>query len=68
MKKVFLSFAALALVASVYSCRETNEEKAEDNMEQMADDMEDAAEDTGDAMENAAEETGEAMDLSLIHI
>ena len=58
MKKVLLSFAALSLVFSIYSCRETTEEKTEDAVESMGEDMERAAEDAGDAMENAAGETG----------
>ena len=29
MKKVILTFASICLVASIYSCRETKEEKAE---------------------------------------
>jgi len=44
MKKILLSFAALSLVASVYSCRET-EKKSEDASE--------------DAVEEVTEETEE---------
>ena len=70
MKKLFLSLAALALVASVYSCRDTKtEENAEETAETMMDNaeeeagdaVEEAAEETGDAIENAADETEEAV-------
>ena len=61
MKKVFVSFAALALVVSIYSCRETTEEKAEDAIEAAAQDTEDNLEAAGDAIEEAAE-TGDAIE------
>ncbi|MBT0607602.1 hypothetical protein KIV10_05355 [Aequorivita echinoideorum] len=62
MKKLFLSFAALSLVASIYSCRETTEVKVDETSENVADDMEDAMDDAADAVENAAEETGDAIE------
>ena len=45
MKKLFLSLAALALVASVYSCRDTKtEENAEETAETMMDNAEESIE------------------------
>ncbi len=71
MKKVFLSLAALALVFSVYSCRETtvkvddtpdtSSNDVEQAMDNTADAIEEAADDTGDAIENAADDTKEAV-------
>ncbi len=50
MKKLFLSLAALALVASVYSCRDTKtEENAEETAETMMDNAEESIEEAGDA-------------------
>lgn len=62
MKKVFLSLAALALVASVYSCRETTEVKVDDTAETTTNDVEEAMDNTGDAIEEAAEDTGDAIE------
>lgn len=54
MKKVLITFAALAMVASVYSCRET-ETKTEEAVEA-------AVEETQEAMEEVVEEVEEAVD------
>ena len=71
MKKLFISFAALCLVASVYSCRET-EKKAEDAMdateeavEEAMDATEDAMEETKDAMEEAVDSLGDAVEKTM---
>lgn len=61
MKKLFLSFAALALVVSVSSCRETTV-KVDDTAETMPTDVEQALDNTGDAIEEAAEDTGDAIE------
>lgn len=55
MKKLSLLLLAAVFSLSIYSCRETTEEKTEDAVEAMGDDMEDAAEEAGDEVEAAAE-------------
>jgi DNA-directed RNA polymerase subunit L len=66
MKKLVLTFASLCLVVSIYSCRETKEEKievqVEESMDDAADAVEEAVEDTGDAMENAAQEVEDEVE------
>ena len=47
MKKLFISFAALCLVASVYSCRET-EKKADEMGDSIGETMEEVEEKTED--------------------
>lgn len=61
MKKVFLSLAAIALVASTYSCRETTEIKVEESAEAIHTDAENNLEKAGDAINEAAEDTKEAL-------
>lgn len=62
MKKVITTLAALALIVSISSCRETTGEKAEEAIEAAAQDTEDNFEKAGDAIEEAVEETGEAIE------
>jgi predicted small secreted protein len=56
MKKLFLLFAVATMSLSIYSCRETTEEKSEDAMESAGEDIENAAEEAGDEMEEAGNE------------
>lgn len=60
MKKLFLTFASLCLVVSVYSCRETDK-KAED----AADSVEEVMEDAGDAVEEAMDDAGDAIEEAV---
>jgi peptidoglycan hydrolase CwlO-like protein len=73
MKKIITTLAALALIVSISSCRETTGEKAEDaikaavedtenNIEKAGDAIEEAVEDAGDAIENAGDEIEEEID------
>ena len=63
MKKLFVNLLlVLALCFSVGSCKEKNEDKAEDAMEETMQEAEEAAEDTGDAIEEAADETEAAAE------
>lgn len=63
MKKLFLSFATLALVASVYSCKETTEERLEDTAETevMHNDAEEALERADESIDEAIEASVEAL-------
>lgn len=58
MKKLFLLFAVATMSLSIYSCRETTEEKTEDAVESMGEDVENA----GEEVENAAENAGDEME------
>ena len=60
MKKVILSVMALGLLLGT-SCRETTEEKTEDAIEAMGEDIEANAEEAGDAIEAGAEEVEAEM-------
>ncbi|MGJ8667373.1 MAG: hypothetical protein ACSHW7_13465 [Patiriisocius sp.] len=62
MKKLFVTFAALALIVSVSSCRETTKESAQETLGKAAEDTENNLEEAGDAIENAAEKTGDAIE------
>ncbi len=62
MKKLFLLFAVATMSLSIYSCRETTEEKTEDAVESMGNDVENAAEEAGDEVENAVENAGNEME------
>ncbi len=55
MKKLSLLLLAAVFSLSIYSCRETTEEKTEDAVEAVGNDMEDAAEEAGEEVEAAAE-------------
>ncbi|RMA57597.1 hypothetical protein [Ulvibacter antarcticus] len=62
MKKLILSLASLCLVLSIYSCRETTEEKAADALENAVEDTQSNLEKAGDAIEEAVEDTGDAIE------
>ena len=61
MKKVLITFAALALIASVSSCRET-ETKTEEGVEAAAEAVEATTEDAVEAVDAAAEDAVEAVE------
>lgn len=58
MKKLSLLLLAAVFSLSIYSCRETTEEKTEDAMESAADDMGDAVDEAGNDIEDAADNAG----------
>ncbi|MFC7356505.1 hypothetical protein ACFQO1_02310 [Jejudonia soesokkakensis] len=62
MKKIMTTLAALALIVSISSCRETTGEKAEDALEAAAQDTEDNLEKAGEAIEEAVEDAGDAIE------
>ena len=62
MKKTLLGLVLMGALF-VVSCKETTtEEKVEDAIESVGDDIENKAEEAGDAIENAADKTGEAVE------
>ena len=70
MKKVFLTFASVCLIASVYSCRETEQkaDEAADAVEEVIEDAtqatEEAADTAADVIEDAADATTDAMETA----
>lgn len=65
MKKLSLLLLAAVFSLSIYSCRETTEEKTEDAVEEIGDDMENTAEEAGEEMEEAAENVEAEMDEEM---
>jgi hypothetical protein len=62
MKKLSLLLLATVFTLSIYSCRETTEEKTEDAVEEIGNDMEEATEESVEAVEEATEESVEAVE------
>jgi len=62
MKKLSLLLLATVFTLSIYSCRETTEEKTEDAVEEIGNDMEETTEESVDAVEEATEESVEAVE------
>ena len=62
MKKLFLLFAVATMSLSIYSCRETTEEKTEDAVEAMGEDVENAADEAGNEMEEAGQDVENAAE------
>ena len=61
MKRIFLNFAMLAIVAITYSCRETTQEKTEDAVEAIGEDIENTAEEAGEAIKEGADELNDEI-------
>jgi len=62
MKKLSLLLLATVFTLSIYSCRETTEEKTEDAVEEIGNDVEEATEESVEAVEDATEESVEAVE------
>ena len=62
MKKLSLLLLATVFTLSIYSCRETTEEKTEDAVEEIGNDMEEATEESVDAVEEATDESVDAVE------
>ncbi|WP_373055477.1 hypothetical protein [Zunongwangia sp. H14] len=62
MKKLFLLFAVATMSLSIYSCRETTQEDAENDVEEIGNDIEESAEDAGNDIEDAADEAGDEIE------
>jgi phosphate uptake regulator len=62
MKKLSLLLLAAVFTLSIYSCRETTEEKTEDAVEEIGNDVEEATEESVEAVEDATEEAVEAVE------
>ncbi|WP_029037876.1 hypothetical protein [Salinimicrobium xinjiangense] len=55
MKKFFLSLMLSLFALSIYSCRETTQEKTEDALEAIGEDVEDGTRRAADKLEEGAE-------------
>ncbi|MFN3756188.1 MAG: hypothetical protein ACK4RM_04470 [Flavobacterium sp.] len=65
MKKTLLGLVLMGALF-VVSCKEkTTEEKVEDAVESVGNDIEKTAEEVGGAIENAVDETGQAIENAL---
>jgi len=62
MKKLFLLFAVATMSLSIYSCRETTEEKMEEDVEQVGEDIENEMEEAGNEIEEAGEDMENEME------
>lgn len=56
MKKLSLLLLAAVFSLSIYSCRETTEERTEDSIEEVGNDLEESTEEVGNDLEGAAED------------
>ncbi len=62
MKKLFLFLFAVVFATSIYSCRETTQEKTEDALESIGKDIETNAKKAGKKIEAGAEKVADEID------
>ncbi len=62
MKKLFLMLMIATMSTSVYSCRETTQEKTEDALESIGEDIETNAKKAGEKIEAGAEKVAKEID------
>ncbi len=62
MKKLSLILLASVFTLSIYSCRETTEERTEDNLEEVGNDIETTTEETYDNAETEVQEEIDGTD------
>lgn len=65
MKKLFLSFMVAVLTLTAISCRETTQEKTEDALEAIGDDIEDGTRRAADEIEEGAENLEREIDEEI---
>lgn len=65
MKKLLLSFLIAGTAFIMNSCRETTEEKTQDALEAIGEDMEDNAKRTGKEIEEGAEKIEQAIEEEI---
>lgn len=61
MKKLFLSLLVAVFTLSIYSCRETTEDKTEEAVEAVGEDIEQAGEEAEGELEQEVNETDDAQ-------
>ena len=62
MKKLSLILLASVFTLSIYSCRETNEERTKDSLEEVGNDIENTTEDTYNEAETEVQEEIDGTD------
>lgn len=62
MKKLFLMLMVAAMATLVYSCRETTQEKTEEALESIGEDIETNAKKAGEKIEAGAEKVAKEID------
>lgn len=65
MKKLSLLLLAAVFSLSIYSCRDTTEEKTEDAVEEIGNDVENAAEEANYEIEAAADNAEAEIDAEI---
>ena len=65
MKKLSLLLLASVFTLSIYSCRETTEERTEDSLEEVGNDIESTTEDAAYETEEAAENVGSEVEAEV---
>jgi len=65
MKKLFLSFMIAVFTLTAYSCRETTQEKTEDALEAIGDDIEDGTRRAAEEIEEGAENLEREIDEEI---
>lgn len=62
MKNLLLSIFFIAFSLSLYSCRETTQEKSEEAVEAIGEEIEEGTEEVGDEIEEGAREIEQEID------
>lgn len=65
MKKLSLLLLASVFTLSIYSCRETNEERTEDSLEEVGTDVERTTEDAAYQTEETVQEAGNEVEAEV---
>ena len=65
MKKVFLSFFIAGLTLTTYSCRETTQDKTEEAVEAIGEDIEDGTKRAADEVEKGVEKVEREIDEEI---
>ena len=65
MKKTVMILALAAMSISMYSCRETTQERTEEAAEAIGNDIEDGAREAGEKIERGAKKVGEEIDEEI---
>lgn len=65
MKKLLLSFMVAVFTLTAYSCRETTQEKTEDALESIGEDVEDGTRRAADKVEKGAENLEREIDEEI---
>ena len=65
MKKLVMLLAVALMSISLYSCRETTQEKTEEALEAIGKDVKEGAEEAGEKIEKGAKKVGKEIDEEI---